>query len=249
MLYNIYYYFDPFEQFELIWFSGLFKCPKFYPTQCYGSVGRLLFLFDLILIFIFINCGGTIKKTKLNYFFIVIYEFIEHIIKFSIEYKRYFFFPLFLLIFIYIMFNNLFGLIPYVYTSTSHFIVTLYISSSIFFGNTLIGLYLHELKFFSLFLPEGVPIFIMPLLVLIEYVSYCSRLFSLAIRLFANMMAGHVLLKILIGFIFGFCLGLKVLPWTVIFCIIFLEFVIAFLQSYVFLVLITSYLNDAVSLH
>jgi len=93
------------------------------------------------------------------------------------------------------------GMIPGVVTVTSHLIFTMYLSLSFFICNNLIGIYYHKEKYFVLFLPDGVPKIIIPFLILIEYVSYFSRIFSLAIRLFANMMAGHILLKILIGFI------------------------------------------------
>jgi F-type H+-transporting ATPase subunit a len=86
-------------------------------------------------------------------------------------------------------------------TITSHIILTIYFSLAFFIGNNLIGICFHKEKYFVLFLPEGIPVPIVPLLIIIEYVSYLSRIFSLALRLFANMMSGHILLKILIGFI------------------------------------------------
>jgi F-type H+-transporting ATPase subunit a len=92
-------------------------------------------------------------------------------------------------------------MIPYSMTITSHFILTVYFSLAFFIGNNLIAFCFHKEKYFILFLPEGVPVALIPLIIIIEYVSYFSKIFSLAIRLFANMMSGHILLKILIGFV------------------------------------------------
>jgi ATP synthase subunit 6 len=97
--------------------------------------------------------------------------------------------------------SNLLGMLPYSMTVTSHLILTLFFSLAFFIGNNIVGVCYHTQSFFALFLPEGVPLLIIPFLILIEYVSYISRIFSLAIRLFANMLSGHILLKILISFV------------------------------------------------
>nr|QFP99041.1 ATP synthase F0 subunit a [Rhizaria sp.] len=136
-----------------------------------------------------------------------------------------------------------------------YLILTLYFSLAFFIGNNLIGVCFHKQKCFVLFLPEGVPVPIIPFLILIEYVSYISRIFSLAIRLFANMMSGHILLKILISFIWAIAGSSLIhwvwigLPMTIVFLVIGLEFAIAFLQAYVFIVLISIYLNDVINTH
>ena len=136
-----------------------------------------------------------------------------------------------------------------------YFILTVYFSLAFFIGNNLIAFCFHKEKYFILFLPEGVPVALIPLIIIIEYVSYFSKIFSLAIRLFANMMSGHILLKILIGFVWVIA-GSNVIHWLwiglpagIIFLVIGLEFVIAFLQAYVFLVLLCVYLNDVVNTH
>ena len=134
-------------------------------------------------------------------------------------------------------------------------IAALYFSLGFFIGNNLIGIFYHKQNFFVLFLPEGVPIFIIPLLILIEYVSYISRIFSLAIRLFANMLSGHILLKILICFIWAIAISNVIhwfwilLPLSIVFAVIGLETAIAFLQAYVFLVLVSIYFNDVINTH
>jgi ATP synthase subunit 6 len=144
---------------------------------------------------------------------------------------------------------------PYSITITSHLIFTLYYSLAFFIGINIIGILYQRENFFVLFLPEGVPIWIIPLLIIIEYVSYFARIFSLAIRLFANMMAGHVLMKILIGFVWSMIsigsLGfiVSIFPLIIIFCVTGLETAIAFLQSYVFIVLLSIYLNDVINTH
>lgn len=157
--------------------------------------------------------------------------------------------------FINILIGNLLGTLPYSITITSHFIFTLYYSIGFFIGINIIGLLYQEENYFILFLPEGVPIWIIPILIIIEYLSYFARIFSLAIRLFANMMSGHVLIKILIGFswnlitfsFFGKLISL--VPLIIIFGVLGLELCIALLQSYVFIILIIIYLNDVVNTH
>lgn len=248
-------FFDPFEQFSLISFSGYFACSYGFPVHSLLNIYYSFSLYNFLFIFLLVNSQKVLNHNKLQFIMVSLFDFVMDILRFSILLKKYFILPLFFMVFLFILINNICGMMPYVFTTTSHFIITLFISMSIFFGNTLIGVLLHNEKIFKLFLPEGVPVFIIPLLVPIEVISYCSRIFSLAIRLFANMMAGHVLLKILISFIFALGSGSVVhwywlwLPLSVVFCIIILEFLIAFLQAYVFLVLITAYLNDVVYLH
>ena len=131
----------------------------------------------------------------------MLFYFVSTILKDSLNVKKYSFILLLYTIFLFIFLSNILGMVPYSITITSHLILTLYFSLAFFIGNNLIGICFHKEKYFVLFLPEGVPLFIIPALILIEYVSYISRIFSLAIRLFANMMSGHILLKILISFI------------------------------------------------
>jgi ATP synthase subunit 6 len=165
------------------------------------------------------------------------------------------YFPIILTIFIYILSCNLIGMIPYSFTVTSHIVITLGLAIVAFTGINIIGLSIHGFHFFSLFLPGGAPLALAPLLIPIELVSYSFRVVSLALRLFANMMSGHCLLKILAGFAWtmlsagGILSVVHLLPLVVIFAIVGLELSIAFLQAYVFSVLLCIYLNDAISLH
>lgn len=150
---------------------------------------------------------------------------------------------------------NLIGMVPYAFTTTSHIIITLAMST-LFFGGINIWTLLHDFfKFGRLFVPNNVPLVILPFLSIVEVISYIARLLSLAIRLFANMMAGHTLLKILIAFTFSLVqnalqdlnwmlLVLSILPFLIVFMITFLEVAIAMLQAYVFLVLLCLYIRD-----
>jgi ATP synthase subunit 6 len=146
-------------------------------------------------------------------------------------------------------------MIPYSFTVTSHIAVTLALATMAFVGINVIGIKTHGFHMLSLFLPSGAPIALAPLLIAIEVVSYSFRVISLALRLFANMMSGHCLLKILAGFAWtmfsagGILSVIHIMPLLVIFAIIGLELSIAFLQAYVFTVLLCIYLNDAISLH
>ena len=158
------------------------------------------------------------------------------------------FFPLIFSLFMFILFCNVLGLVPYSFTVTSHIIVTFVFAGAIFVGVTILGFMRHGLKFFSLFLPPGVPIFLAPLLVPIEFVSYLSRPISLSVRLAANMMAGHTMLKVFAGFVVALGL-LGIAPLIFIVLLYALETLIAFLQAYVFAVLTCLYINDAIHLH
>nr|YP_010033050.1 ATP synthase F0 subunit a [Tuber calosporum]QOW39558.1 ATP synthase F0 subunit a [Tuber calosporum] len=165
------------------------------------------------------------------------------------------YFPFLYSLFIFILINNLIGLSPYSFASTSHFILTFSISFTIVLGATLLGLHKHGLGFFSLFVPAGCPLGLLPFLVLIEFISYLSRAISLGLRLAANITAGHLLLAILSGLTYNimvsglifFIIGLLPLSFIIAFCG--LEIAISFIQSQVFVVLTSSYIKDALDLH
>jgi len=165
------------------------------------------------------------------------------------------YFPFIYTLFLFILVNNLMGMVPYSFASTSHFILTFALSFTIVLGSTILGFQKHGLKFFSLFVPAGCPLGLLPLLVLIEFISYLARNVSLGLRLAANILSGHMLLNILSGFtynimtsgIFFFFLGL--LPLTFIIAFSGLELAIAFIQAQVFVVLSCSYIKDALELH
>jgi F-type H+-transporting ATPase subunit a len=165
------------------------------------------------------------------------------------------FFPLVFTLFFFILFGNLVGVFPYFFTFTSHIAVTLALSLLVFILVTFVALKEHGWHFFSYFVPKGIPVVLTPLLVVIEVISYLSRIISLSVRLFANMMAGHVMLEVFgsfvvmlggAGFIFLFPAGLSLAVNVVL---IGFELLVATLQAYVFAILTCIYLHDAVHLH
>lgn len=165
------------------------------------------------------------------------------------------FFPLIFTIFALVLANNLVGMVPYNFASTSHFVITFFLSFTIVIGATFLGLIIHTFKFFSLLVPAGCPFALLPLLVLIEFISYVARNVSLGLRLAANILSGHMLLNILSGFTFnimksGFIYPfVSMLPLAFIIAFSGLEVAIAFIQAQVFVVLTCSYVNDALNLH
>jgi len=165
------------------------------------------------------------------------------------------YFPLMYVLFLFILVNNLIGMVPYSFASTSHFVLTFSLSFTIVLGATILGFSKHGLEFFSLFVPAGCPLGLLPLLVLIEFISYLARNVSLGLRLAANILSGHMLLNILSGFTYNimtsgfifFFLGLFPLAFIIAFSG--LELGIAFIQAQVFIVLSCSYIKDALDLH
>jgi F-type H+-transporting ATPase subunit a len=158
------------------------------------------------------------------------------------------YFPFVFSLFMFVLFCNMLGMLPYSFTVTSHIIVTFALAAVIFVGVTIIGFVNHGIGYLKLFIPSGVPLFLLPLIVIIEIISYLSRPVSLSVRLFANMMAGHTMLKVFGGFVIslGILGGLLPLSFTV--ALTGLEILIAFLQAYVFAILTCIYLNDALNL-
>jgi F-type H+-transporting ATPase subunit a len=165
------------------------------------------------------------------------------------------YFPFIYTLFIFILINNLIGLVPYSFATTSHFILTFSLSFTIVLGATILGFNKHNLKFFSLFVPAGCPLALLPILVLIEFISYLARNVSLGLRLAANILSGHMLLNILSGFTYNIMNSgiiyffVALLPLSFIIAFSSLELAIAFIQAQVFVVLSCSYIKDALDLH
>ena len=159
------------------------------------------------------------------------------------------FFPFIFTLFMFVLFCNMIGMLPYSFTVTSHIIVTFILAAIIFIGITIIGFVKHGIKYLELFVPKGVPLALLPLIVVIEIISYLSRPVSLSVRLFANMMAGHTMLKVFGGFVLSLGLLGGWLPLSFSVALIGLEILVAFLQAYVFAILTCIYLNDALNLH
>jgi F-type H+-transporting ATPase subunit a len=180
------------------------------------------------------------------------YEFIANTIQSTAGKEGMTFFPLVFTLFMFILIANVIGLIPYTFTVTSHIIITAALALLVFFTVIIYGFYKNGLRFFRLFVPSGIPIYILPLIVFIEVLSFLSRPISHSVRLFANMLAGHITLKVFAGFItllgglgiFGM-VG-ATLPLILVVALTALELLVAFLQAYVFAILTCIYLNDAI---
>lgn len=165
------------------------------------------------------------------------------------------YFPFIYVLFLFILVNNLIGMVPYSFASTSHFILTFFISFTVVLGATLLGFQKHGLEFFSLFVPSGCPLGLLPLLVLIEFISYLARNISLGLRLAANILSGHMLLSILSGFTYNIMTSgvlfflVSLIPLAFIVAFSALELGISFIQAQVFVVLTSSYIRDGLDLH
>jgi len=176
------------------------------------------------------------------------YIFIANLLKDTVGSAGRPYFPFIFSTFMFVLVGNLLGMMPYGFTFTSHIVVTFTMALFVFLGVTLIAIFKHKMHFFTLFMPPGVPMYMAPLLIPIEIISYLSRPISLSVRLFANMLAGHTLLKVFAGFIIA--LGAAgIAPWFFVVALTGLEIVIAFLQAFVFTILTCLYLNDALHLH
>jgi F-type H+-transporting ATPase subunit a len=199
--------------------------------------------------------GRALVPTRLQSLAEISYEFIAGMIDDNVGHEGRVYFPFVFSLFMFIFFGNLLGLVPYGYTFTGQIIVTFAMAAVVFIGVTIIGIAKHGWHFLSFFVPHGVPFVLLLLLVPIEILSYIIRPFTLSIRLFANMMAGHTMLAIFAGFIAPLLLAagamkiFAVVPLGVDILLIFLELLVAALQAYVFTILTCLYLRDAIHLH
>jgi len=177
------------------------------------------------------------------------YSFIVTMIKQQVGKEGLVYFPLLFTIFFVVLFSNLVGLVPFAFTPTSHLCFTFTIALTCNLAFVIIGFKENGYKFLQIFAPKGGPLWLFPVIIIIEFISYLLRTFSLSIRLFANMMAGHTLLHILSSFVVAFIqagyLGVSLFPLSLIIAVIGLELGIAFIQAYVFTILLCIYLNDA----
>ena len=176
------------------------------------------------------------------------YDFVASMIRTNVGSDGRPYFPFIFSLFMFILFGNMLGMLPYSFTFTSHLAVTLGMAMVVFIGTTVIAFAKHGFRFFSFFLPHGTPWYVAPLLVPIEILSYFTRPVSLSLRLFANMTAGHTLLKVFGGFIVAMGVA-GIIPAAAVVALTGLELVVAFLQAYVFAILSCIYLNDALHMH
>jgi len=193
--------------------------------------------------------GRALVPTRMQSVAEISYEFVANMVRDNVGSAGQRYFPFVFSLFMFVLACNMLGMIPYSFTVTSHIIITFALAAVVFIGVTIIGFAKHGIGFLKFFVPSGVPVLLLPLLVVIEVISYLTRPISLSVRLFANMMAGHTMLKV-----FGaFVVGLGVLGgWAPLaFMVAFtgLEILVAFLQAYVFAILTCIYLNDALHMH
>ena len=179
----------------------------------------------------------------------ILYEFVSDMVKENVGKGGKTYFPFIFSLFMFVLFCNMIGMLPYSFTVTSHIIVTLILAIFIFIAVTIIGFIKHGFGYLKLFVPSGVPVVLLPLITVIEVISYLSRPVSLSVRLFANMMAGHTMLKVFGGFVISLGLLGGWLPLSFSVALTGLEILVAFLQAYVFAILTCIYLNDALNLH
>jgi len=177
------------------------------------------------------------------------YEFVANLLRDTVGSEGRKFFPFVFTLFMFILFGNFLGMMPYGFTYTSHIIVTFAMAGAVFVGVTILGFVKHGAHFFSFFVPPGVSVVLWPLMIPIEIISYLSRPISLSVRLFANLTAGHTMLKVFAGFIVSLGVVGGVLPLAFVVALTGLELLIAFLQAYVFTILTCFYINDALHLH
>ena len=244
---------DPIHQFQIV---NLFPIGTFGGTAVYFTNSALFMLIAVLGLTLFLiggTSGGRVVPTRLQSAAELTYEFVATMLRSTAGQEGMRFFPFVFTIFMFVLTLNMLGLIPYAFTVTSHIIITAALALTVFFTVLIYGLMRHGLHFFNLFVPKGVPIYILPMIVAIEILSFISRPISHSVRLFANMLAGHIALKVFAGFIvlLGGALGAigwigGVLPFAMIVALTALELLVAFLQAYVFAILTCIYLNDAI---
>jgi F-type H+-transporting ATPase subunit a len=229
---------DPIHQFEI---SRIIDLGPFSLTNS----GLWAIIAVICVAALFLLAPKNLIPTRLQSVAESIYEFIDNMTKEVLHENARTYFPFVLTLFTFILFCNVLGLIPYSFTVTSHIVVTLALALVVFIGATIIGFIRNGFGYLKLFVPSGVPALLLPLVVVIEIVSYFIRPMSLSIRLFANMMAGHMMLKVIAGFVIMLGVLAGWLPLLALVAIYALELLVAVLQAYVFALLTCLYLNDA----
>jgi F-type H+-transporting ATPase subunit a len=243
---------DPIHQFEL---KSLFSLGHIGPYEIVFTQSALFMLFALLAtaaLMLIPTRQRALVPSRAQSVAELSYEFVANTIQSTAGKEGMKFFPLVFSLFIFVLTVNLLGLLPYGFTVTSHIVITVALALLVFFTVLVYGFWKNGLRFFKLFVPSGIPIYILPLIVFIEVLSFLSRPISHSVRLFANMLAGHITLKVFAGFIvmlsafgIGGIIG-AILPLSLVVALTALEFLVAFLQAYVFAILTCIYLNDAI---
>jgi F-type H+-transporting ATPase subunit a len=244
---------DPIHQFQIVNLFPIGKIGNVEIAFTNSAAFMLVAVVGLTLFLVVGTAGGRAVPTRLQSAAELTFEFVASMLRSTAGHEGMRFFPFVFTIFMFVLLLNIFGLIPYGFTVTSHLIITAALALTVFFTVLTYGLIRHGLSFFNLFVPKGVPIYILPMIVAIEILSFLSRPVSHSVRLFANMLAGHIALQVFAGFIIllGGALGAigwigGVLPFAMIVALFALETLVAFLQAYVFAILTCIYLNDAI---
>ena len=243
---------NPIEQFEI---HPIFRIANIAGHEIYFTNSSLLMLVAVIGLTVFLVAATArrgLVPSRFQSAAEISYEFVATTIRSTAGAEGMKFFPFVFTLFMFVLTLNMLGLIPYSFTVTSHIIITAALAIMVFLIVLIYGLMLHGLHFFNLFVPKGVPVYILPLIVAIEILSFVSRPISHSVRLFANMLAGHITLQLVAGFVtmiggFGLVgwLG-ATLPLAFTVALFALELLVAFLQAYVFTILTCIYLNDAI---
>lgn len=239
---------DPMHQFEiqrLIPLDLFGFDASFTNSALFMTIAAVL----ITLLMLFAMRNGSLVPGRLQSVAELSYEFVANMVRDNVGKDGMKYFPFIFTLFMFVLALNMLGMVPYSFTVTSHIIVTFALAAFIFVGVTLIGFWKHGIGFLKFFVPSGVPFIMLPLLVVIEVISYLTRPVSLSVRLFANMMAGHTMLKVFGSFVvaLGLLGGWAALAFMVAFTG--LEILVAFLQAYVFAILTCIYLNDALHMH
>ena len=243
---------DPIEQFQIHNLFPVAKIGNLDIAFTNSAAYMLLAVFGLTLFLVGATAGGKLVPTRLQSAAEIAYEFVATTVRSTAGSEGMRFFPFVFSIFMFVLTLNMIGLIPYSFTVTSHIIVTAALALTVFFTVLIYGLIRHGLHFFNLFVPKGVPIYILPMIVAIEILSFISRPISHSVRLFANMLAGHITLKVFASFVTMLgAMGIAgwagaVLPLGLTVALTALELLVAFLQAYVFTILTCIYINDAI---
>ena len=241
---------DPIHQFEI---TKLFTIGHIGGQEiAFTNSSAYMFLSVAVISLLMLGTGRQLIPGRMQSVAEISYEFVASTIRSTAGSEGMKFFPLVFSLFMFICISNLIGIIPYTFTVSSHLIVTVALALLVFFIVLFYGFYKNGLKFFKLFVPSGVPIYILPLVVFIEVISFFLKPVSHSVRLFANMLAGHIALKVFASFVgmlgaIGFIgwIG-AILPLGLTVALTALELLVAFLQAYVFAILTCIYLNDAI---
>ena len=240
---------NPMHQFEVHRIGPEIRLGNIDISFTNASLFMVISSIAILLIFNLGSKKNSLIPNKIQLLAELSYTFISKMISDTAGSKAKPYFAFIFSLFMFVLFCNMLGMIPYSFTVTSHIIVTFILAIFIFISVTIIGFIKHGLSYLKLFVPSGVPLILMPLIVVIEIISYLSRPISLSVRLFANMMAGHTMMKVFGGFVVSLGIIGGWLPLSFSVALTGLEILVAFLQSYVFAILTCIYLNDALNLH